>query len=211
MGVERLSDELTMSCWAYLRRATLARAEPSRNAAVVARLPASTMFGTRELVLVLERCVVAGQEWVRARLPVRPNEEPAWIRRSSLGRLREVRRSFSVDVDDRSAALYRGGGELWSGPVVVGTEQSPTPRGRFYVRARVRRIPSAPLYGAFTFCTNGYVPTPPWPGGNLVAIHGTNRPERVPGAFSKGCIRVRDSDVLRLRELMPLGTPVSIV
>jgi lipoprotein-anchoring transpeptidase ErfK/SrfK len=70
---------------------------------------------------------------------------------------------------------------------------------------------SAPLYGAFAFCTNGFVPTPAWPGGDLVAIHGTNRPELVPGAHSKGCIRVRDADVLQLRKLMPLGTPVSIV
>jgi hypothetical protein len=211
VGVERLSDELTTSWWAYVRRATLARAHPSENADPVARLPARTPFGSRELVLVLEHCLLAGQEWMHVRLPVRPCDQTAWIRRSSLGRLREVRRSFRVEVDARSAVLARGGRELWSGPVVVGTEQWPTPRGRFYVRARIRGTRSAPLYGAFAFCTNGFVPRPLWPGGDLVAIHGTNRPELVPGAYSKGCIRVRDSDVLQLREVMPLGTPVSIV
>jgi hypothetical protein len=211
MGVERLSDELTTSWWAYVRRATVARRQPSAAAEVVARLPARTSLGTRELVLVLERSSTAAGEWLHVRLPVRPNGVTGWVPARSLGRLRHLRRSLRVDVDAKTAMLLRDGQELWSGPIGVGAERWPTPRGRFYVRARVRRMPSAPLYGAFAFCTSALAPVPPWPYGDFVAVHGTNRPELVPGAFSKGCIRLRDEDILELRELMPLGTPISIV
>lgn len=49
-----------------------------------------------------------------------------------------------------------------------------------------------------------------WPGGGYIGIHGTNRPELIPGRISHGCIRLRNADVLRLARLMPLGTPISI-
>jgi lipoprotein-anchoring transpeptidase ErfK/SrfK len=49
-----------------------------------------------------------------------------------------------------------------------------------------------------------------WPGGGYVGIHGTDRPELIPGRISHGCIRLRNADVLRLARLMPLGTPITI-
>ena len=46
--------------------------------------------------------------------------------------------------------------------------------------------------------------------GGYIGIHGTNVPELIPGRISHGCIRMRNADVLRLAQLMPLGTPVTI-
>lgn len=159
---------------------------------------------------MLERAWAGAEEWLNVRVPVRPNGLTGWVRSRSLERLRHVKRAFRVDVDARTATLFRDGQPLWSGPVCVGAPEWPTPRGRFYVRARIRRMPWAPLYGAFAFCTSAVVPVAPWADGDFVAVHGTNRPERVPGAFSKGCIRLHDRDILQLRELMPVGTPVAI-
>ena len=50
-----------------------------------------------------------------------------------------------------------------------------------------------------------------WPGGGYIGIHGTDRPDLIPGRISHGCIRLRNADALRLAQLMPLGTPVTIV
>jgi lipoprotein-anchoring transpeptidase ErfK/SrfK len=49
-----------------------------------------------------------------------------------------------------------------------------------------------------------------WPGGGFIGIHGTDRPDLVPGRISHGCIRLRNGDILRLDRLMPVGTPVTI-
>ena len=47
-------------------------------------------------------------------------------------------------------------------------------------------------------------------GGGVVGIHGTDQPQLIPGRPSHGCIRVPNDVVLRLAELLPLGTPVTI-
>jgi lipoprotein-anchoring transpeptidase ErfK/SrfK len=49
-----------------------------------------------------------------------------------------------------------------------------------------------------------------WPAGGYVGIHGTDRPELLPGRVSHGCIRLRNEDILALEQLMPIGTPVRI-
>ena len=44
----------------------------------------------------------------------------------------------------------------------------------------------------------------------VIALHGTNRPERVGQAVANGCVRVPNEVVATLSELVPLGTPVTI-
>ncbi|HUG53354.1 MAG TPA: L,D-transpeptidase, partial [Vicinamibacteria bacterium] len=46
--------------------------------------------------------------------------------------------------------------------------------------------------------------------GNGYALHGTNRPETIGQAVSHGCIRLRNEDIGRLYEMVPVGTPVYI-
>ena len=43
-----------------------------------------------------------------------------------------------------------------------------------------------------------------------MGIHGTDRPNLLPGRVSHGCIRMRNADILRLERLMPVGTPLTI-
>jgi lipoprotein-anchoring transpeptidase ErfK/SrfK len=46
--------------------------------------------------------------------------------------------------------------------------------------------------------------------GEGYALHGTNKPESIGQAVSHGCIRLRNEDILRLKRLMPIGTPVTV-
>jgi lipoprotein-anchoring transpeptidase ErfK/SrfK len=48
------------------------------------------------------------------------------------------------------------------------------------------------------------------PAGGFIGIHGTDQPQLLPGRVSHGCIRLRNSDIRRLAQLMPVGTPVTI-
>jgi lipoprotein-anchoring transpeptidase ErfK/SrfK len=45
---------------------------------------------------------------------------------------------------------------------------------------------------------------------SFVGIHGTDRPELLPGRVSHGCVRMRNEDIVELGRLMPVGTPVEI-
>ena len=46
--------------------------------------------------------------------------------------------------------------------------------------------------------------------GDGYALHGTNRPETVGQAVSHGCVRLRNEDIARLYDMVPVGTPVYI-
>ena len=46
--------------------------------------------------------------------------------------------------------------------------------------------------------------------GDGYALHGTNQPETVGRSVSHGCIRLRNDDIARLYEMVPVGTPVFV-
>src|SRR4051794_30371576 len=202
-ALEAALEAPTRSMWAYLRRPALVRAAPSHGSAAIARLEDDTGFGTRELVRVLD----ARGRWLHVDAP----DADGWIPATAVDELRETRRAVVVDTTALRATLLRDGDELWSAQVAVGNDDWPTPLGDFYVR--VRWIPSerTPLYGPFAFVTSGIVPREPWPGARYVSLHGTNRPELIPGRVSAGCIRVTNEDVLALRPLLPVGARLTIV
>jgi lipoprotein-anchoring transpeptidase ErfK/SrfK len=88
--------------------------------------------------------------------------------------------------------------------------QRPTPRGEFNIRNRLTRYQS-PFYGPPAFGTGerSAVLTDS-PADGLIGIHGTNRPERLPGRVSHGWIRTHNEDILELARLMSVGTPTTI-
>jgi L,D-transpeptidase-like protein len=207
--LSRLDD---VSWWSPVGRSTIVRARPDENAPVIGRLSTRTPEGTRNLVLVLGRHRDArGVLWVRARLPILPNDTSGWVRRSALGGYSAVSTRLVVDVQKFTATLYRNGKRIFQTEVGVGLPENPTPRGEFYVRNKLRRYANA-FYGPVAFGTSARSPTlTDWPAGGFVGIHGTNRPDLLPGRVSHGCIRLRNDDILALERLMPVGTPLTIV
>jgi hypothetical protein len=197
--------------WAPLRRAVVARSAPRAGARAVARLERTTPEGTENLVLLVARARDAqGGLWVRARLPVLPNGTTGWVPRAALGGLQAVRTRLVVDLSDLRATLLRDGRPVLRAPVGVGRSGAATPTGRFYVRNRLTRYAS-PAYGPVAFGTSARSATlTDWPAGGYVGIHGTDRPDLLPGRVSHGCIRMRNADVLRLERLMPIGTPLTV-
>lgn len=49
------------------------------------------------------------------------------------------------------------------------------------------------------------------PGFRSIGIHGTNEPESIGTRASQGCVRLRNEEVVRLKELVRVGTPVEIL
>jgi hypothetical protein len=178
---------------------------------VFARLAPRTPEGTTNIVLALARATDAhGRLWVRVRMPVRPSGRTGWVRRSALGGYTVVRTRLVVDRARLTATLLRDGRRVFRARVGVGTAGTPTPAGEFYVRDQVTRYRS-PAYGPLAFGTSARSATlTDWPGGGFVGIHGTDRPDLLPGRVSHGCIRLRNAAIRRLARLMPVGTPLTI-
>jgi lipoprotein-anchoring transpeptidase ErfK/SrfK len=208
---QSLSGERNVSLWTTVRRPATARSAPRSRAAAVTRLARKTPEGTANTLLVLGRARdAAGRVWVRARLPVLPNGTTGWVPRGALGGYRSVRTRLVIDLDAARATLLRDGRPILRAKVGTGRPQWPTPRGRFYVRNKLVRYRSA-FYGPLAFGTSARSAVlTDWPGGGFVGIHGTNRPNLIPGRVSHGCIRMRNPDIVRLGRLMPVGTPITI-
>jgi hypothetical protein len=201
-----------LSHWAFVDRRVVARKRPDRTAPVAGRLTLKTEDGTDELVLVLAR--KRGQDgriWLRVRLPIRPLGSTGWVPASALERLHAVRTWLRVDTRRLRATLVRSGRVVFRARVGVGRSRWPTPHGDFYVRNKFVGFPRDTIYGALAFGTSAKSEVlTDWPRGGIIGIHGTNRPDLIPGRVSHGCIRMTNRDILRLGRLMPVGTPVTI-
>jgi hypothetical protein len=202
-----LSEKGGLTRWAHVLRPVAARTAPSRSARAITVVSDVTPEGTANLVLALE----SRGSWVRVRLAVLPNGTTGWIPRSALGPYRGVWTHLVVNRARMTATLFRRGKVIFRSPVGVGRSYLPTPRGDFYVRMKLTGF-TDPMYGPIAFGTSGRAPNlTGWPGGGYIGIHGTDRPELLPGAVSHGCIRMKNPDILRLAKLMPVGTPVTIL
>jgi len=124
------------------------------------------------------------------------------------------RRLYLMDGDSRTA--------VESFPIAVGRDGHETPAGRFHVeemiehpdyhqldptdRSRViKRIPPGPtnpLGERWIAFAHG--------DGWTIGIHGTPQPELLGRAVSKGCVRMRNDDVIRLYDRVRIGTPVVV-
>jgi lipoprotein-anchoring transpeptidase ErfK/SrfK len=148
--------------------------------------------------------------WVEVRLPSLPNGRVGWVQRGALGGYETVNTHLVVDREYARATLYRNGEVIFTAPVGIGADSTPTPAGEFMIRNELTRYAS-PFYGPVAFGTTARSATlTDWPAGGFVGIHGTDEPGLIPGRVSHGCIRMRNPDIRRLAMLMPIGTPLTI-
>jgi lipoprotein-anchoring transpeptidase ErfK/SrfK len=197
---------------APILRPVVAKAEPSVDAAAVVSLSTRTPEATSNLVLVIGRRLDGdGKLWLQVRLPVLPNDRTGWIPRTAVGGYTLLHTRLVVDLGRLEATLLRDGRPVFHARIGIGKPSSPTPTGNFYIRDRVTDFHDA-FYGPLAFGTSARSAVlTDWPGGGFVGIHGTNRPELIPGRVSHGCIRMRNADIVRLGRLLPAGAPVTIV
>jgi lipoprotein-anchoring transpeptidase ErfK/SrfK len=187
------------------------RTAPRRDAAVVARLTQFRPDYRPRTVLALDELkdATGRPAWYRVSVPGRPNGRTGWIPAAAAS-VAPVDRWLVVYRGSRKFELYVNGKLRRTGPIAVGARGMETPLGLFYVQSRF--VPSKyPILGAFAFETSGYSKLSDWPGGGVVGVHGTNTPWLIGQAVSHGCVRLRNSDVLALRKVVRVGTPVKIV
>ena len=156
-----------------------------------------------------------GDEWVQVELPVRPNGASGWVRAEHFN-WSTVSHHITINVSDRSVALYDGDNLVASTGAIVGKPATPTPTLSGFL---VEKLPNHSqqngsivlgdwilMLSFFSEALNSF-------GGGLprIALHGTHIPERVGEALSNGCIRIPNDIVEAIAQQAPLGTVVNIV
>jgi lipoprotein-anchoring transpeptidase ErfK/SrfK len=147
---------------------------------------------------------------VEAWIPGLPSRQSGWIESEALGPGGASRARLVVDRERLTLSYVRAGQELLRARIGIGRRDTPTPAGRFYVRNKLTRYAS-PRYGPLAYGLSARSRLTDWPGGGFIGIHGTDRPDLLPGAVSHGCIRMANADIVRLGRLLRVGTPVLIV
>ena len=208
-----LSNETTLSQWAYVHRIANVYWQPSTSSHRISRLHWYTEDGFNEIYPVLRAHWDShGREWVQIRVPGRPNGRTGWVERDALGRFHVTHDLVVVNVERLRISYYSNGRRIWSAPVGVGARNMPTPRGHFWIRERFTIADPGSGYYPYAFGTADYSTLTDWPGGGVVGIHGPfGASASIPGRISHGCIRLKVRDDFWLGRHLQLGTPLRVV
>lgn len=184
------------------------------NSAGAAKIPGGwrfdnpTFFGNPLVFTVTAK----DGDWLKVRIPVRPNNLEGWIRASEVT-LSGHQYRVHLDVSDARLQAFRGNELIADTLVVVGRTGTPTPLGTFYLTEKLEQKNPGGAYGAWIFPLNAYSETLDEFDGGLpvVALHGTNNPGIIGSAASNGCVRMPNEVIIPLAAELPAGTPVEIV
>jgi lipoprotein-anchoring transpeptidase ErfK/SrfK len=173
----------------------------------VARLGAATEFGSPQTLGVVRN----SGRWLRVISTKLPNGRAGWVRARTV-RLTSTRNSLTIDLSRHLLVFKRGDQVVRRVTVGIGRPGSTTPTGRFAVTDKLAGSNYGSYYGCCILALSAHQPNLPagWPGGNRIAIHGTNAPSTIGAAASAGCLRARDADLHVLMRRVPLGSPVFI-
>src|SRR5918996_2020922 len=153
---------------------------------VVARLGARTEFGSPTTLLVAER----RGRWLGVVTTHVANGRLGWVdsRAYALASSR-TRVRLTIDLSARRLVVRRGDRVLRRITVGIGRPASPTPVGRFAVTDKLPGARYGPYYGCCILALSAHQPNlpPGWPGGDRIAVHGTNDPGSIGEAVSAGC------------------------
>ena len=195
---------------AVVRKRAIAFRRP--GASELARFRPLNVNGVPTVFAVLAKRVDrhCSVSWYRVQLPVKPNGITAWVRPYAV-RLVPLTTRIQVDLSARRVTLFVRGRKVLSARAAIGSPQTPTPTGRYYVNQRLVPADASGPFGpgalgisAFSEVLTG------WVQGGPIAIHGTNRPDLLGRAISNGCIRVRNDLLRRLFKRALAGTPVTV-
>lgn len=190
---------------AQVVRPVALRSRPAPDARRVGVARRRTEFDSPRIMAVLRQ----RGRWLGVAAPEVPNGRVAWVRRDRVRILRELYR-IDVDISERRAVLRRKGRRVASFPVAVGAPATPTPPGRYGVTDRLDTGGAGSTYGCCVLALSGNQPNVPqeWPGGDRLAIHGTNAPSTIGRAASNGCLRASERTMRLLIAKVPIGTQV---
>jgi hypothetical protein len=175
---------------------------------VLTRVGARTEFGSPQTFAVAVRL----GDWVAVRTAALGNRRVGWVNAKRTG-LRFLQRPVSIEVDlsERKLILREHAVIYRRDAVAIGSRETPTPTGQFYVTDKLRGVDFGSYYGCCILALSGRQPNLPrgWSGGDRLAIHGTPVAD-FGQAVTNGCLHLPDGVLRVLMRDVPLGTAVRI-
>jgi lipoprotein-anchoring transpeptidase ErfK/SrfK len=149
--------------------------------------------------------------WVKVLLPERPNGRTGWIESADV-ELQTTPYRIDVQLGARLIFVYEGNEVLLKETIAIGTPETPTPPGQYYIRVLLESIDPTSVYGPFAYGLSAHSEVlTEFSGGDAeVGIHGNNDASVLGQPVTSGCIRMSNEGITMLTELLPLGTPVEI-
>ncbi|MEM9654487.1 MAG: L,D-transpeptidase [Actinomycetota bacterium] len=186
----------------------VAYTEPRRTADEVERFTNPTEY---DGPLVFQALSPPADGWLEVLLPIRPNGTAGWIPADEVELTINPYR-IEIDASAYELTVYRNDKPALTTTVAIGTGNTPTPLGRFYLVALLRPRNQDGPYGSYAYGLSGHSETlDSFNGGDGgIGIHGTNRPDLLGQDVSHGCIRVANPTIEEMAAFLPLGTPVHI-
>ena len=182
--------------------------EARRTGSVTARRP---LTHVRTVLPVLRRTTGRnGGEWVRVRLPGRPNDRRGWISADGT-RDRATKWRITVRLKKRLVVVSHDGRVHGRFRAVIGADATPTPRGRFFIEEELHapKIPGGPWALAVSARSTVIKQFAGGPG--QIALHGT---QGIPGALgsavSHGCVRLSPRAITWMAERIRPGAPLVV-
>lgn len=196
-----------------LDRPVAAHAAPAADAAVVARLSATTRLTQAPTTMPVVETArgPGGGQWLRVRLPTRPNGSTGWVP-ASAGSAASARWEIVVHRGARRAVVLEDGTPQASFAVVVGKPSTPTPLGTFFVVEKLQ-LALGVTEGPWALATSAHSDALQEFGGGdgQVALHGTTGLSGALGTSSShGCVRFAPSAISWIATRVGLGTPVIV-
>jgi lipoprotein-anchoring transpeptidase ErfK/SrfK len=170
--------------------------------------------GPQQLLVLGSRVGADGRQWLRVRLPGRPNGSAGWIPRDAV-LVHRVRWWIDVSLSQRVVRVFRDGTLVRRFRAVVGALRTPTPTGLFAVYELDAQPDRNGFLGPWVLQLTAFSDVLDNYGGGpgRVAIHGrggASLDDPLGTARSHGCVRVDNSDVAWLAKTVVPGTPVRI-
>lgn len=150
-------------------------------------------------------------DWLKVVLPVPPTGSTGWVRAEEVKLLQHSYR-VSVQLRAHRITVFDGDAVILTEPIGVGPAAARTRGGNYYIKELLRPPgPNGP-YGAYVYGFSGFSNQllSPAGGGGVVGIHGTNDPSSIGRNVDHGCIRMSNAGITRLKDRLPLGTPVEV-
>jgi L,D-transpeptidase catalytic domain len=198
--------ERVRSLAARVPRATTVALRASPGGRVLARVGARTEFGSAQTLAIALR----KGPWLAVRSPALRSGQLGWVRAD---RLRLLKRNVRIEVDlsERTLTLIEAGVVRRRDTVAIGSGETPTPPGDFYVTDKLQGPDFGAYYGCCILALSGRQPNLPrgWSGGDRLAIHGTPTAD-YGDAVTNGCLHLPGEVLKVLMRAVPLGTPVEI-
>ena len=151
----------------------------------------------------------AGRLWLRIVIPARPLNRKGWIP-ASAARIKPAEKMIVVNRTTHWLQVFKGSKRVFKTRVATGRPDRRTPSGLFYIAAKYVPPENAAVT-AFALELSAPAGLPDFDFGGVIGIHGTHLLSSLGHNASNGCIRVAPSAALRLKKIIPLGTPIRVV